>query len=104
MSTTATALTVLTAAVGTGAALATPASAGGIGDFLSPAFGTSCANHHTRPHADGHTQHGTGTLDGNLAGLPLGSPLNHCGGADPDWSAIELGQVTQMIELPSVTG
>jgi hypothetical protein len=32
--------------------------------------------------ADGRTTHGTGTADGNLAGLPLGGALNQCGGAD----------------------
>ncbi|MER7404863.1 hypothetical protein ABT373_20825 [Streptomyces sp. NPDC000070] len=38
---------VLTATV-TGTVLATAplASAGGVGDFLPPAFGTLCANHH----------------------------------------------------------
>ncbi|MGW9448655.1 chaplin family protein [Streptomyces sp. NPDC055632] len=61
---------------------ASPAWAGGVGDFLSPAFGTSCANHHTGARADGTTTHGTGAANGNLAGLPLGSPLNQCGGAD----------------------
>ncbi|MEU9418138.1 hypothetical protein [Streptomyces sp. NPDC048272] len=58
------------------AAAAAHASAGGIGDILSPAFGTNCANHHTVPHAAGAT--GTGAADGSL----LGSPLNQCGGAD----------------------
>ncbi|MFI8169805.1 chaplin family protein [Streptomyces sp. NPDC085931] len=43
---------------------------------------TSCANHNTGARADGVTQHGTGTAGGNLAGLPIGSPLNQCGGAD----------------------
>ncbi|MCX5078720.1 hypothetical protein OHA84_00810 [Streptomyces sp. NBC_00513] len=67
------------------AAAAAPASAGGIGDILSPAFGTNCANHDTVPHATGATTTGTGAADGNLLGLPLGSPLNQCGGADmPD--------------------
>ncbi|GAA0611802.1 hypothetical protein GCM10010394_47010 [Streptomyces crystallinus] len=62
--------------------MATPASAGGIGDFLSPAFGTNCANHNTGAHADGLTHHGTGTAGGNLAGIPVGSAVNQCGGAD----------------------
>ncbi|MGW8064336.1 chaplin family protein [Streptomyces ziwulingensis] len=62
-----------------------PARAGGVGDFLSPASGTSCANHHNAAQADGATTRGTGTATGNLAGLPIGSPLNQCGGADmPD--------------------
>ncbi|MGA4803462.1 chaplin family protein [Streptomyces lavendulocolor] len=76
-----TSLAVLTAAVGTGVAAAAPASAGGIGTFLSPAFGTLCANHHGTQ-ATGTTTQGTGAATGNLAGLPIGSPLNHCGGAD----------------------
>ncbi|MEG8277528.1 hypothetical protein [Streptomyces sp. AHA2] len=59
-----------------------PASAGGILPIGSPAFGTSCANHHTGAHANGATTTGTGAANGNLAGLPLGSPLNQCGGAD----------------------
>ncbi|MFV0137959.1 hypothetical protein ACLGIH_33075 [Streptomyces sp. HMX87] len=69
-----------------GAALTTaaPASAGGVGDFLSPAFGTSCANDHSA-RVEGTTTHDTGAANGNLAGLPVGSPLNQCGGADmPD--------------------
>lgn len=61
---------------------AIPASAGGVGDFLSPAFGTSCANHNVGSSGVGNTTADTGTLNGNLAGLPLGSPLNQCGGAD----------------------
>lgn len=65
-----------------GVSTAAPASAGGIGDFLSPAFGTSCANHNIGSSSVGNTTAGTGTLNGNLAGLPLGSPLNQCGGAD----------------------
>lgn len=71
-------------AVSSGLASASPASAGGIGDFLSPAFGTSCANLNNGAHAAGNTHHGTGMVGGNLAGLPIGSPLNHCGGADLD--------------------
>jgi hypothetical protein len=67
---------------GTALGAAPSASAGGIGDVLSPAFGTNCANHNTGAHADGLTRHGTGTVGGNLAGLPLGSALNQCGGAD----------------------
>ncbi|MCX2971194.1 MULTISPECIES: hypothetical protein [Streptomyces] len=75
--------TALTAAVlGTALTTAGPASAGGIGDVLSPAFGTFCANHHTGAHATGATTSGTGAANGNLAGLPLGSALNQCGGAD----------------------
>lgn len=59
-----------------------PASAGGILPIGSPAFGTLCANRHTGGHANGTTSHGTGTANGNFASLPLGSPLNQCGGAD----------------------
>ncbi|GGU61606.1 hypothetical protein GCM10010274_58160 [Streptomyces lavendofoliae] len=66
------------------AQMASPAWAGGVGDFLSPAFGTKCTNHHGT-HADGMTTSGTGAANGNLAGLPIGSPANQCGGADmPD--------------------
>ncbi|WP_368857866.1 chaplin family protein [Streptomyces sp. DH12] len=43
--------------------------------------GTGCTNHHGT-HAEGVTTHGTGAANGNLAGLPTGSPLNQCGGAD----------------------
>ncbi|WP_353963737.1 chaplin family protein [Streptomyces sp. NBC_00083] len=66
--------------------------AGGIGDFLSPAFGTSCANQNTGAHANGATTHGAGSASGNLAGIPLGSPLNQCGGAD-------LPQVNEFLSL-----
>jgi hypothetical protein len=73
-----TVLTVTLLGVGS---VGSPAWAGGVGDFLSPAFGTSCTNHHgTR--ADGMTTQGTGAGNGNLAGLPIGSPANQCGGAD----------------------
>ncbi|MER0443329.1 hypothetical protein ABR738_01845 [Streptomyces sp. Edi4] len=74
-------LTLSAAAAGT-VLTATPAHAGGVGDFLSPAFGTDCENHRTTPHATGTTTAGTGAANGNLLGLPLGSPLNQCGGAD----------------------
>ncbi len=76
--------TVTLTAVSAGVALtaATPATAGGVGDFLSPAFGTSCANLLTGARAEGATTHGTGAADGNVAGLPVGSALNQCGGAD----------------------
>lgn len=60
-----------------------PAAAGGIGDFLSPAFGTNCGNH-TGTHANGTTTQGTGAANSNLVGLPLGGALNQCGGADID--------------------
>ncbi|MFH8894422.1 hypothetical protein [Streptomyces sp. NPDC017949] len=42
------------------AAAAAPASAGGIGDILSPAFGTNCANHKPPSHAASATTTGTG--------------------------------------------
>ncbi|MFI8169861.1 hypothetical protein ACIPM2_31890 [Streptomyces sp. NPDC086081] len=73
---------VAAAVVGAGIGAAGPASAGGIGDFLSPAFGTACANHHTGARANGTTTRGTGAANGNLAGIPLGGALNQCGGAD----------------------
>ncbi|MGI5484806.1 hypothetical protein [Streptomyces lavendofoliae] len=69
-------------ALGAVLASAAPASAGGIGDVLSPAFGTMCGNLNNGARANGSTTHGTGTAGGNLAGLPIGSALNQCGGAD----------------------
>ncbi|MFD5272097.1 hypothetical protein [Streptomyces sp. NPDC058335] len=72
---------VTAAFVGTGVAAAAPAAAGGVGDFLSPAFATTCMNHHGAE-ARGSTTHGTGTGNGNLAGIPLGGPASQCGGAD----------------------
>ncbi|MGZ3097144.1 hypothetical protein [Streptomyces sp. H72] len=82
-------LALATAALGSGLATATPASAGGIGDILSPAFGTTCGNHGST-HATGVTTHTTGAANGNLAGLPIGSPLNQCGGADLPLSGADL--------------
>ncbi|MFH8350553.1 hypothetical protein [Streptomyces sp. NPDC018045] len=76
------AMAVSATALGTALAPAAPAAAGGIGDVLSPAFGTSCANLHTGARANGTTTHGTGAANGNPAGLPVGSALNQCGGAD----------------------
>lgn len=73
-----------TAALAGGLATAGPAAAGGVGDFLSPAFGTSCANQNTGAHTDGATTHGPGAANSTLAGLPLSSALNQCGGADLD--------------------
>ncbi|MFD7541377.1 chaplin family protein [Streptomyces sp. NPDC059819] len=70
------------------------ASAGGVGDFLSPAFGTDCANLHTGAQASGSTTRDTGAGGGNLLGLPIGSPLNQCGGADmPGQDAVQNGLV-----------
>ncbi|MFH8411368.1 hypothetical protein ACH4FX_42425 [Streptomyces sp. NPDC018019] len=77
-----TALSLTATALGAGLATASPASAGGIGAFLSPAFSTVCGNLNNGAHADGTTTGGTGTAGGNRAGIPLGSALNHCGGAD----------------------
>ncbi|MEV5338786.1 hypothetical protein AB0K93_09900 [Streptomyces sp. NPDC052676] len=79
---TATALALTVSAAGAALTTASPAAAGGVGDLLSPAFGTSCANRHTGARADGATTHGTGAADGNSAGLPLGGAVNQCGGAD----------------------
>ncbi|MFD3780738.1 hypothetical protein [Streptomyces sp. NPDC058612] len=76
------AITLIVVTVGCGGFATAPAWAGGVGDFRSPAFGTSCANHDTGAHNAGDTTTGTGTLTGILAGLPLDSALNHCGGAD----------------------
>ncbi|MFJ7063730.1 hypothetical protein ACIQVA_39870 [Streptomyces microflavus] len=77
-----TVLGLVTVTMGAGLVAAAPASAGGIGDFLSPAFGVNCANHNTGTQAAGATTAGTGAANGNLLGLPLGGALNQCGGAD----------------------
>ncbi|WP_256106064.1 chaplin family protein [Streptomyces sp. ODS05-4] len=77
-----TTLGVTAAVLGAGLGGAAPATAGGLGDFLSPAFGTSCANLDNGAHADGVTRRATGTVGGNVAGLPLSNPANQCGGAD----------------------
>ncbi|MER7514049.1 hypothetical protein ACFZBM_34400 [Streptomyces lavendulae] len=79
---TATVLALTTAAIGAGLTTAAPATAGGIGDFLSPAFGTDCENHRIGAHATGATTSGSGTVSSNTGKLPLLSALNHCGGAD----------------------
>ncbi|WP_188306488.1 hypothetical protein [Streptomyces sp. CBMA123] len=79
---TATALALTAATIGAGLATAAPATAGGVGDFLSPAFGTDCENHHIGAHATGATTSGSGTVSNNSGKLPLLSALNHCGGAD----------------------
>ncbi|MGX8904654.1 chaplin family protein [Streptomyces netropsis] len=42
----------------------------------------SCTNHNTTQQAKGTTQHASGTAGGQLAQLPISTPLNHCGGAD----------------------
>jgi hypothetical protein len=83
--------TAVSLAVLTTCGTAAPAAAGGIGDFLSPAFGVSCANLNNGARAAGATTHGTGAADGNLAGLPVGSALNQCGGADVPGGALPVG-------------
>ncbi|MBP2405770.1 transcription elongation factor [Streptomyces syringium] len=60
----------------------TPAWAGGIGGFLSPAINASCANHSGETAALGVASRGTGTADGNALGMPITGPFNQCGGAD----------------------
>lgn len=77
-----TATTLIATAVASSVLAADSAVAGGVGDFLSPSFGTDCANLHTGAQASGSTTRGTGAGGGNLLGLPIGSPLNQCGGAD----------------------
>lgn len=77
-----TVLGVIIAAYAGGLAVAVPASAGGVGAFLSPAFGTRCVIQHTAPHAVGAATRGAGTGDGNLAALPFGGSVNQCGGTD----------------------
>ncbi|WP_143203395.1 hypothetical protein [Streptomyces sp. CB02130] len=79
-----TAITFTAATVAGSVLAADSAFAGGVGDFLSPAFGTDCANLHTGAHAAGATTHGSGAASANLAGLPIVNPLNQCGGADVD--------------------
>ncbi|MEU2957106.1 hypothetical protein [Streptomyces xanthochromogenes] len=81
------AVLITAAASGAGMVTAAPATAGGIGDVLSPAFGTDCANLNTHAQAAGTTTRGSGTGGGNLLGFPIGSPLNQCGGADLDPSS-----------------
>ncbi|MEU6488401.1 hypothetical protein [Streptomyces sp. NPDC046887] len=75
-------MTVFALAVTGGLPAAPPASAGGIGDFLSPSFGVHCANLDNGARLDRATHRSTGTAAGNVAGVPLGSALNQCGGAD----------------------
>ncbi len=84
----ATSLALAAAVLATGFTAAAPASAGGIGDFLSPAFGTSCANHktHTAPQGRAHTD--SGGITGLLAQVPATSPVNQCGGADASYMQI----------------
>lgn len=73
----------LTSAVTAGVLLtSSPVFAGGVGDVLSPAFGTDCANRNVGSRAAGATVSGTGTASSNVLGLPLTSALNQCGGAD----------------------
>ncbi|MEV6720403.1 hypothetical protein AB0M94_05675 [Streptomyces xanthochromogenes] len=79
---TATALAVVAAAIGSGLVAAGPAAAGGVGDFLSPAFGTDCENHRIGAQATGATTSGSGTVSNNNGKLPLLGALNQCGGAD----------------------
>ncbi|MGI5484808.1 hypothetical protein [Streptomyces lavendofoliae] len=52
-----------------------------MGDFLSPAFGTNCANQAGAAAAGGAAS-APSTTGGNALGVPLTGPLNHCGGAD----------------------
>ncbi|MFH8343543.1 hypothetical protein [Streptomyces sp. NPDC018045] len=62
-------------------AAAAPASAGGVGAFLSPAFGNRCAQG-ASPHAAGATAHGAGTGTGLLVGISFGGSVDQCGGTD----------------------
>lgn len=74
---------------------AVPASAGGILPIASPAFGNSCGNHGTG-RTSAATTHGTGTASGNVSGLPISGPGNHCGGADLQPLLTERGFLTQL--------
>jgi hypothetical protein len=71
----------MAAALAGGLAAAAPATAGGVGAFLSPAFGTTCIQR-LAPGAGGVTTHGAGSGSGILAGVPFGGSVNQCGGAD----------------------
>lgn len=73
--------TVVVALAVLGVGQAAPAWAGGIGDILSPAFGTACANQVGATSTGGATS-APSSLSGNALGLPLTGPLNQCGGAD----------------------
>lgn len=76
------ALALTTTAFGVVLGGAGSAAAGGIGDLLSPAFGTACANHGVGGQAAGEARGGSGHVDGNTVGVPLANALNQCGGAD----------------------
>ncbi|MFJ3176649.1 hypothetical protein ACIPJK_38800 [Streptomyces roseus] len=95
----------LTAAAFTGVvATAGPAAAGGIGDLLSPAFGTDCANRDTGAIATAVTAAGTGMASRSVLGVPVGSPLNQCGGADlaPSRPGVDLDTREQNIYYSDV--
>ncbi|MFH8405382.1 hypothetical protein ACH4FX_11505 [Streptomyces sp. NPDC018019] len=68
------------AAFAGGLTAAAPAFAGGVGAFLSPAFGNACAQH-TGPRTGGATTYGAGP-GGLLVALPFGGSVNQCGGTD----------------------
>ncbi|MEU4213674.1 hypothetical protein AB0F13_27455 [Streptomyces sp. NPDC026206] len=72
-------------------ASAAPASAGGLGGFLSPALGNGCANQHLSAAARGAAVSHPSAAGGNLLGVPVTGPLNQCGGADlPGVTSINL--------------
>ncbi|MER7984239.1 hypothetical protein ABTY53_01335 [Streptomyces noursei] len=48
---------------------------------MSPSFDNSCTNGHSSG-AAGATTRGSGSVSGLLGQIPIGSPLNQCGGAD----------------------
>ncbi|CAM5518367.1 hypothetical protein SRIMM317S_06997 [Streptomyces rimosus subsp. rimosus] len=70
------------AALGAGLASAAPAAAGGIIVIGSPSHDNTCANHGTVTQPMGSTSNGNGAAGGLLGQIPIGSALNHCGGAD----------------------
>ncbi|MEV3993614.1 chaplin family protein [Streptomyces sp. NPDC049837] len=98
-----TALSRTATVLGAGLATASPASAGGVGDFLSPAFGTLCGNLNNGAHANGTATSATGAAGGNLAGIPIGSPLNHCGGADASPTATAGFSLLKLADIPVAT-
>ncbi|GGY65815.1 hypothetical protein GCM10010326_70530 [Streptomyces xanthochromogenes] len=75
-------LVLASAAFGVGLAAATPAAAGGIIVVASPSHDNACTNLGTTAQSGGETRNGSGTVGGLLAAVPVGMPLNNCGGAD----------------------
>lgn len=88
--------TIVVALTVLGGSQAAPAWAGGVGDFLSPAFGTSCANQ-VGATAIGGGASAPSSAGGNVVGVPLTGPLNHCGGADVSLIVLEEEQIRRFL-------